>query len=148
MSLTLEYIRNNEPIDQSTIRETLHFFGRQLFELNNGRFYLRQDHYLVDTIGFNLPIQIYQMGNQLYAYLPNSEMQTNVLLVNMIHSNTRPDFTGFAPGRRYNLENGQIWEQIAGITSNCSGGTVLIKDSNLMQVANWNWEIRVHQIQN
>ena len=146
--LSPEYIQQNTQIDQGTIRYKLQFFNIELYELDNGRFYLRKDKHTVDTGGFNATIEIYKMGNELYAYFPNSEMQTKVERANMIHSKTVEEFTGFAPSRRYTLENGQAWEQVGDPFSNCTpGGTVLIRDNKLMQVGNWNFKITVRQIQ-
>ena len=145
--LTIEYIQNHTPIDFGRIQNRLNFFGRTLYELNNGNFYLRRDNHLLNDHEFHTPIQIFRFENELVAYFPNVNMQTMVEKVNMIHSETVNEFTGFEPGRRYELRNGQTWEQVGGVTSYCQpGGTVLIRDNNLMQIGNWNFEIRVRRI--
>lgn len=145
--LTIEYIQNNAPVDNGTIQNRLNFFGSGLYKLSNGNFYLRLDHHFMDELGFNIPIQIFSFHDDLFAYLPESGMQTRVESINMIHSQTVGEFTGFEPGRQYRLDNGQIWEQVGGVSSNCEpGGTVLIKDENLMQIGNWDFEIPVRRV--
>lgn len=146
MPLTLEFVRNNRPVDSGSLRNACHFFGHELYELNNRHFYLRRDYHFISTIG-RPQIDIYH-PDQVFAYFPNQNLQTHVERVDMIRSETVVnDFTGFEPGRRFRLQNGQVWEQVGGITSDCGpGGTVLIKDRQLMQIGNWNWQIRVRQI--
>ncbi|MGZ3813123.1 MAG: hypothetical protein ACXVB0_17570 [Mucilaginibacter sp.] len=57
------------------------------------------------------------------------------------------EFDGFAPGKKFELENGQVWEQTDSLISPCSpGGKVWIKDHCVMQVGNWNFYVQVKRI--
>lgn len=135
---------NTLPYNSVSITDSIFFPQNQVLEINN-RFYIVLNAQF-PTGGFKQAIRMYNKQNHLFLYDLESGTCVRLITVDMIKSHVQ-EFDGFAPGKKFALQNGQVWEQTDGLHSNCSpGGRVWIKDQCVMHVGNWDFFVQVKQI--
>jgi len=127
------------------IEDYCYFGGHQILEIPT-RFFLVHDYQNFPTGGSRKKIRLYNKNGRFYLFDSESGTCVWVMSVDMIKSHVS-EFDGFSFGKKFELKNGQIWEQIGYLNSPCSpGGKVWIKDRCVMRVGNWDFDVPVRRI--
>ena len=124
-----------------TISDHATFPDGQILEISN-RYYVVQNT-IFPTGGYRQQVRLYSRGNELFLYDVQSGTCVRLLPADIIKSHIQ-EFNGFAHGKRFELRNGETWEQTDTLNSPCSpGGKVWIKDQRVMRVGNWDFNVAV-----
>jgi len=141
--LTIDEIQSL-PYDNVTITDSIFFPHNQILEINCRFYIVLNEQFPVG--GYLQVIRMYNKTNQRLLYDLQSGICVRLIAVDMIKSYVQ-EFDGFALGKKFVLQNGQVWEQIDTLNSPCSpGGRVWIKDQSVIHVGNWNFFVQVRRI--
>lgn len=148
MQLTYEDIKKGKLLFKGKYEKCFSFQGREVFVLNNGDTYQRQDSFIIPLIDFYKDVLLYQIENFVAIIFIHNDMFTIVKKVEIIESKIINEFSGFDDGNKYELENGQTWQQIDGSVFPCtSSGFVKILNNKIIKIDNWDIYPRVIKIQ-
>ena len=145
--LNIEDFKRSKFLYRGKIHTEFYYGPYEVFILDQGQAYIRQDMHNLPIVGFYPEIEIYNVdGDDVLIYLQN-RIYTYVKPIGVIVSEMRQPFTGFKLGNRYELKNGQIWEQASSNLSNMSSsGHVKILENRIMYVDNWSTSIEVKRV--
>ena len=140
MALTNDDFKKGQLLYRGVAVEDIHFNGNQIFKLDSGEFFIRKDFSLLGLNGFNPEVEIFDIqGNIVLIFLKNGNY-TYVESIKVIESKTVDGFNNFFPGQTFNLQNGQVWQQVDGPNSNCSSsGYVKIVNDSQIKVDSWDF---------
>lgn len=84
-------------------------------------------------------IEIYEIKGKMVLVLLKNYFYIYLEKIKVIESRTKEPFTGFEPNKRYELRNGQVWQQIEGpyAPNLDSSGYVKIVNDRIMKVDSW-----------
>lgn len=136
---------NSLPYSNVTISDAKIFANYQILEINN-RFYSAHSNRIFPTGAYNQQLRLYSTAENLILLDMQSGTFARLVPADIIKSYVQ-DFDGFDRGKKFVLNNGQVWEQTSGLSSNCSpGGDVWIADHQVIRVANWDFDVAVKQV--
>ena len=148
MNLTYDDFKNGKKLYRGKLKEDFNVDGKEIFKLENGEFFMRQDSHILPIVGFFPEIEIFNInGKMVLIYLKNHNY-TYIEKVKVIESATIRPFDGFEPGKKYELQNGQIWQQVNGPNApgHHSSGHVKIINDKILMVDGWSFFPKVKLI--
>jgi|GEM_PF-6902093 len=145
--LTQADFQRSQLLYRGKIQNSFDFKGRNIFELQNGEFFIRQDIHLLAPVGFFPVVEIFRIDGELVLAYFEKWQYTFVEQVKVIKSKLIQPFEGFAYERRYRLQNRQIWQQVShNYTNSSSSGYVKIINDQFMKVDRWIDIVEVQEV--
>lgn len=114
MRLTYEDFEKGTRLYFGKLECRFSFIGREIFKLQNGEYYQNTGIKLLPVTGYFPDIEIYEVSGKTVLVLLKNHYYVYVEKIKVIESRTIEPFTGFEPNKRYELQNGQIWQQVDG----------------------------------
>lgn len=148
MGLSVNDFKAGRLLYRGRVGEKFYFGDTEIIKSGSGDFFRRKDYHILPLVGFFADIEIYDIrGELVLVYLANKNY-TYVERVRVIESRTAESFTGFEPGKKYRLTNGEIWEQVGGpyAPNHLSSGNVKIINGEQMMVDNWSFFPKVRLV--
>jgi hypothetical protein len=147
--LTKEDFIRSKKLYYAKVCDSFNFHNHEIFELDNGEFFIRQDLHMLPLVGFFPEIEIFNVdGEFVLVYLQNW-YYTYIKPIKVIKSSLGKQFEGYEYGRRFHLQNNQVLQQISqDYASMLSRGDVRIIKDRYMQVDTWNVTVEVEDVTN
>lgn len=140
MSLTNNDFQNGQRLYRGKENENFYFDGRTILKLASGEFFVRTDHHTLSLVGFFPEVEVYRIKDKLVLLYLTNLSYTYIEPIKVMESKTVEPFDSFYPGKRFNLENGQVWQQVDGPNSPCSSsGYVKIVENKKIKVDGWDF---------
>lgn len=148
-NLTRADFQRSQRLYYGKLRDTFYFGSHEIFELENGEFFIRQDLHMLPLVGFFPEIEIFRIDGELVLIYLQNWYYTYIEPIRVIKSKLVQAFEGFEYGRRFRLQNNQIWQQTShNYTSMLSSGYVKIIRDRYMRVDNWSTIVEVQDVTN
>ena len=132
-------IKKGKQIMRGLYVANLYINGLWVYKFSNGAYYKRIDDHPISYTGPGY--EVYEVNNKTYLVFTASNHKTMIEKMKIVKSKLTKPFTGFAPERIYELENGQVWQQVDGpeVSFKKSPGIVRILDESILMVDNWSY---------
>ena len=140
MVLTYNDFKNGQKLFTGKVSNRFYFNGAEIFKLSSNEFFIRTDLHILQSTSFFPDIEVFRFKGQLVLVFLDNDYYTFIEPINVIESQTVNQFDGFEPDKKYELRNGQIWQQVDDtFTPNyLSTGYVKIINKKTMMVDNLN----------
>lgn len=148
MNLTNKDFQNGERLFNGKLQERFYFNGTEIFKLPTNEFLIRTDWHLLPIVGFFPTVEVYNINGKLVLLFVDNNYYTYVETVKVFEGQMVNQFTGFEPGKEYELSNNEIWRQVNEpyAPNHHSAGYVKIINDEIMIVDTWSFYPRVERI--
>ena len=148
MNLNYDDFRKGDRLYSGKVADRFYINGREIFKLPTDDYFIRTDWHTLPIVGFFPDIQIFRIKGKIVLVFLDNHYYTFVEPIKVIEGKMINRFDGFEPGKRYELTNGQIWQQIDGpyAPNHHSAGYVRIINDEIIKIDNWSFYPNVVQI--